>query len=142
MSTRRDLLAFTAGAVAARTVLPLAAKATETHPDAELIRICGAFDATWQQYCDCCFDADPGSPEEDLAMAEQAHYLNIMKDLAKQMYALRASTQDGLVARVRSQALWEQYTVAEEESAAKGTIDDIFKVSIMRDVLAMGNVKA
>jgi Transposase, Mutator family len=44
-------------------------------------RMCGDFDAVWQQYCDCNFDAEPGSVEEDLAMAEQAHYLNIMKQM-------------------------------------------------------------
>ena len=46
MSTRRDFLGFTAGAVAARTVLPMAAKAAPIpviapgNPDAELIRVC------------------------------------------------------------------------------------------------------
>jgi hypothetical protein len=42
MSTRRNLLAFTAGAVA---VLPLAAKAAETHPDRELLSACASFNA-------------------------------------------------------------------------------------------------
>ena len=46
MSNRRDFLGFTAGAVAARTVLPMAAKAAPIpviapgNPDAELIRQC------------------------------------------------------------------------------------------------------
>ena len=40
MSTRRDLLAFTAGAVAAKTVLPLTARAAQpAHPDAALIAL-------------------------------------------------------------------------------------------------------
>ena len=47
MSTRRDFLGFTVDAVAARTVLPMAAKAAPlpaiapgNHPGADLIRVC------------------------------------------------------------------------------------------------------
>ena len=41
MTVRRDFLAFTAGAVVARTVLPLAARAEPgAHPDAALIAAC------------------------------------------------------------------------------------------------------
>ncbi len=42
---RRDFLAFTAGAVAARTVLPIAARAAEPHPDAAVFAACAAFAA-------------------------------------------------------------------------------------------------
>jgi hypothetical protein len=40
VTARRDFLAFTAGAVAAHTVLPLAAKAAPVSPDARLIAYC------------------------------------------------------------------------------------------------------
>ena len=48
MTLRRDFLSMTAGAVAARTVLPMAARAkanvrtsdNRPHPDTELIRVC------------------------------------------------------------------------------------------------------
>ncbi len=50
MTLRRDFLAFTAGAVAARTVLPLAAKTAPegqpsegAHPDATLLTACASF---------------------------------------------------------------------------------------------------
>jgi hypothetical protein len=39
MSTRRDFLALGAGAVAAATVLPIAAASAAGHPDAELVRL-------------------------------------------------------------------------------------------------------
>ena len=56
MSTRRDFLGFTAGAVAARTVLPMAAKAAPMpviapgNPDAELIRLCAEHVANMRAY--------------------------------------------------------------------------------------------
>ena len=45
MSTRRDFIAFTVGAVAARTVLPIAARAEAPNPDAELLRLGASFRA-------------------------------------------------------------------------------------------------
>ena len=54
MSTRRDFLAFTAGAVAARTVLPIGARAETptpgSHPDADLIRICAEHAVNLETY--------------------------------------------------------------------------------------------
>ncbi len=66
MSTRRDLFAFTAGAVVAKTVLPIATRAGPVqHPDTELIAVCAEFDACERQTAiihgtgpDCVVDDD------------------------------------------------------------------------------------
>ena len=66
MSTRRDLSAFTAGAVVAKTVLPIATRAGPVqHPDTELIAVCAEFDACERQTAinhgtgpDCVVDDD------------------------------------------------------------------------------------
>ena len=67
MTLRRDFLGFTAGAVAARTVLPLAARAetppfvhamSPDHPDAKLIAACMAFEEADKALYDPDFDPD------------------------------------------------------------------------------------
>ena len=79
MNTRRDFFAFTAGTVAAKTMLPLAARAEReghsTSSDTELIAVCAEFDAQ--------------SP------------------LVDRMCKLRATTMEGDRARACSLALWD-----------------------------------
>ncbi len=75
MSTRRDFLAFTAGAVAARTVLPAAAMSPD-HPDAKLIAACMAFEAADKALYHPDFDPDAPLDEQcidwDAALAAVA----------------------------------------------------------------------
>ncbi len=61
MSTRRDMLAFTAGAVAARTILPIAARAKTGSPDAALLARCAQLEEMqdeWQRLYDATSDED------------------------------------------------------------------------------------
>ena len=59
MSTRRDMLAFTAGAVVARTILPIAARAETHSSDAALLALCAQLEqmqAEWQRLYDATSD--------------------------------------------------------------------------------------
>jgi hypothetical protein len=106
MSTRRDFFAFTAGAVVAKTVLPLVARAeTVQHPDAVLIAICAEFDACERQTSiihgtgpDCVVD-------DDEANATSAPVFARMRVLLDRMDELRATTPAGIQARAHSLAL-------------------------------------
>ncbi len=106
MSTRRDFFAFTAGAVVAKTVLPLAAHAEPVrHLDAELIAVCAEFDACERQTCiihgtgpDCVVD-------DDEANVVSAPLFTRMHVLLDRMDELRATTPAGIQARAHSLAL-------------------------------------
>ena len=112
MSTRRDFFAFTAGAVVAKTVLPIAARAegmvmttNTSSPDAELIAVCAEFDACEQQTCiihgtgpDCVVD-------DNEANAVSAPIFARMHVLLDRMDELRATTPAGIQARAHSLAL-------------------------------------
>ena len=112
MSTRRDFFAFTAGAVVAKTVLPIAARAEgmaattiPSSPDTELITVCAEFDAHERQTSiihgtgpDCVVDDD----EADVASAP---FYARMHVLLGRMEELRATTPAGIQARAHSLAL-------------------------------------
>ena len=94
MSTRRGFFAFTAGAVVAKTVLPIAARAEPApHPDAELIAVCAEFDACDRQTCiihgtgpDCVVD-------DDEANVVSAPIFTRMHVLLDRMDELRATSR-------------------------------------------------
>ncbi len=139
MTARRDFLAFTAGAVAAKTVLPLAARAEvrhvsapSEHPDAELIAVCAEFDRLEQAYIDRGGDYEPGSPEDDAAEAERDRLSAAQDPLVARMCELRATTREGQAARARSLALWN----AELLKPGSGDTGTCLTAAIVRDLLA------
>ena len=105
MSTRRDFLAFTAGAVATKTVLPLAAGAEPVqHPDADLLAAAERFieheRAIRAMPCDASTEA-----EEEAQEADQRHMFSIQRALTLELETMRATTADGIAARARCLAV-------------------------------------
>ena len=144
MSTRRDFFAFTAGAVVAKTVLPLAARAEgmtvtvmpPAHPDAELIAVCAEFDACERQTSiihgtgpDCVVDDD----EASLVSAPIFARMHVLLD---RMDELRATTPAGIQARAHCLAQHcgsLQYSFDYED-----TIPGRLLGYLMRDSAALG----
>ena len=137
MSTRRDFFAFTAGAVVAKTVLPLAARAEPVqHLDAELIAVCCEFDACERQTAiihgtgpDCVVD-------DDEANAVSAPIFARMHVLLDRMDELRATTPAGIQARAHCLAQHcgsLQYSFDYED-----TIPGRLLGYLMRDSAALG----
>ena len=105
MSTRRDFFAFTAGAVMAKTVLPLAARAEGVsvtgmpHRDAELIAVCAEFDAYERQTCIIHGTGPECVVDDDEASVVSAPIFARMHVLLDRMDELRATTPAGIQAR-------------------------------------------
>ncbi len=104
MTMRRDFLAFTAGAVVTKAVLPLAARAEAPSADADLIAVCAEFDAYERRTCiihgtgpDCIVD----DAEANVASAPLFARMHLLLD---RMDELRATTPAGIQARAHSLA--------------------------------------
>ena len=112
MTLRRDFLAFTAGAVAARTVLPRVGhaatlEAAPAHPDAELLALCAEFDAWEHRFLATDFKAENDTPAAFAAQMEQERCRDAQDSLVDRMCDLRAVTLEGQRARARSLLLWD-----------------------------------
>jgi hypothetical protein len=132
MTMRRDFLAFTAGAVVAKTVLPMAARAENNgsnrtdilpHPDAELLRLIAESDALTAQ-SDALVEGveDYKLPcwVEAEALGDRAYE---MKELA---VAIPAMTADGLRAKAA-------FVIADLDCSG---IASEMALSLARDVMA------
>ena len=137
MSTRRDFFAFTAGAVVAKTVLPLAARAEPApHPDAGLIAVCAAFEA-WERQIniirgtgpDCVVDDDEANVVSAPIFARRDVSLDRMDEL-------RATTAAGIQARAHSLALHAGH--GDYSFDAEDTIPGRLLHYLMRDSAALG----
>ena len=100
MSTRRDFVAFTAGAVAARTVLPIAARAEASNPDAELLRLGASFRAARPAELAAWEHAD-GENDDDGPLTKQASALSSeIAAVVDRIARLRATTLPGLLVKM------------------------------------------
>ncbi len=142
MTLRRDFLGFTAGAVAARTILPKAAHAEAGQgdgspiapsPDAELIAVCAEFDAWQRRFLATDFEAlGDDTPAGLAASAEQRCCIDAQDALLDRMSELRAVTWEGQAARARSLALWD----AELMKPDPHDTNQRLTAAIVRDLLA------
>ena len=117
MTLRRDFLAFTAGAVAAKTVLPIGARAAPlpSHPDAALLGVIGRFMELEREYMDL-FD-DPSSIEDDHAHDLAADRIAEAQDpLLDALCSLRATTAEGIKARALCLLLADQEMDPEQDA--------------------------
>ncbi len=130
MRTRRGFLACTASAVGARAVLPAMAGAETLHPDAELLKVCAAFDALERQYLATDFGQPSRSPKGAAAEAERDRLHNAQRPLVNRMCQLRAVTREGHAARARSYALWDA-----EMMKPQHDIEGLFTQAIVRDLI-------
>ena len=135
MTLRRDLLAFTASAAAARTVLPLAARAegvgASPTPDAELIEVCAEFDAWERRFLATDFEADSDTPAGQAAATEQQRCADAQESLVDRMCELRATTMEGHRARARSLALPDLELMKAESDDSS----DCLTAAIVRDLI-------
>jgi hypothetical protein len=131
VTLRRDFLAFTAGALVAKTVLPIAAMAEVSqvekatpHPDAELLRLCAESSALAAQ-SDALIDGveDYKLPcwVEAEALGDQAY------DLKERVAAMPALTIEGMQAKAA-------FVVADLDW---GSIAPEMALSLARDVMGM-----
>ncbi len=135
MTMRRDFLAFTAGTVVTKAVLPLAARAEAPSPDAALLDACAAYHA--------CEASRPiptgqakvcGTPECDRHEAVQEAITERANDMVDDLADMPAVTREGMQAKARAILLWDG------GNSLKGEPDDYsgdrLMASLLRDLLA------
>ncbi len=144
MSTRRDLLGFTAGAVAARTVLPIAARAetssfvhamSPAHPDATLIAACMAHRAAWDavetKLSEPC-DSIDWTADAELAAEDKA--LSVVAGIrATTLIGVKAKARSILAAFDRDIPTYVGSTVEDE-----ATSHELAAYRLLQDVLILG----
>jgi hypothetical protein len=133
MTLRRDFLAMTAGAVAAKTVLPLAAGAetlsasrTRSSPDALLIETCFRFaEADWESWYRYCTAPDDVADEQDTpADTDTLHWI----------VATPATTPEGWHAKALAAAAWNRAAYDDPEDDRDGVTPII--AALLRDMVA------
>ncbi len=144
MNTRRDFFAFTAGAVAAKTVLPLAARAGEgaksAFPDADLIAVCAEFDACDRQATTIHGTGPDSIVDDGKADAASTPLRARMHALLDRMEDLRATTPPGIQARAHSLAQHGGH--GEYTFDCPTTMAGRLLHMLMRDSVALGGLSA
>ncbi len=144
MTLRRDFLGFTAGAVAARTVLPIAARAetppfvhamSPAHPDAALIAACmahrSACDAVDAKMSEPCDSVD-WTADAELAAENEA--LSVVADIrAMTLIGVKAKARAILAAFDRDIPTYVGSTVEDEATA-----HELAAYRLLHDVLILG----
>ncbi len=126
MTTRRDLLGLTAGAVAAGAV-PVVPQVAPVHPDAELIRVCAEHQRAYDLVNSCGFDDDsPGY------IALYDAYIRHHDRLT----ALRATTREGAEAKMRS--IMKEGRMCDGRLDVEGMTAAQWAMDTLQDLLAMG----
>ena len=97
----------------------VATAAIPSNPDAELIRLCAAFDKLTAEYNATNFDVLPDTPEGERAAAEQSRISDLQDELIDPICALRPMTLAGFLAVARALVLWGQVPLSCVESGAK-----------------------
>lgn len=105
MTRRRDFLAFTAGAAASGVALPIAIAHAADNPDAELIALCGQFDALEQQAL-ALYDGPTRIKDEDECDALHDAITDQQRPLLARLCEMRATTEAGFRARAATANLW------------------------------------
>ena len=130
---RRNLLTAAAASLGLPgTVIASNARGPDTHPDAELMQTCAAFDALERIYVATGGGHEIGSLAEAVAEAEQDRISEAQRELVTRMCDLRAATREGMAARAHSLALWD----AELLKDGDGDAGTRLTAAIVRDLLA------
>ena len=95
------------GAAALLGMAGAAMAATPSNPDAELIRLCAAFDKLTAEYSATDHDVLFDTPEGERAEAERARINDLQDELIDPICALRPTTLPGFTALARTLALWD-----------------------------------
>ena len=154
MTARRDFLAFTAGAVAARTVLPLAAKAEPTahrwpddlfppgqhprldpHPDRELLVAIAEFEALEREFLGLFEDEAPTYIKDEQERTRlAASIFEAQKPWLEVVCSLRATTLDGMRARMGC-CLLENQELDPEAGLQSQYINERLMAVLLRDLM-------
>ena len=129
---RRRLLATAAGLAAA--LAPAAALAAASSPDAELIRLCGEFDALQRRIL-ALYPEGATPIEDDNERAEAIAPLSDAQDeLLDRICALRATTPAGIKARAKTLVLFvpDKAECADDEG---GYVDERMIAALLRDLV-------
>jgi hypothetical protein len=145
MSTRRDLLGFTAGAVAARTVLPMAAmaKGAQLAPplsrDTALIAALAEFDAI-ERYVFSLYPGEVNAIEDDDERDALIRPLSEAQwGMLDRVCGVQARTLEGILARARTIVLQDGELDPAVDAMADGYTNERLVAALLRDLLAMGN---
>ena len=132
MTARRDFFAFTAGAVAARTVLPIAAaRAAVPDREAELIAACAAFERLAVVYAEACGAAEDMAHDATLDRLDAA-----MSPWLATICRVPAETLGGLRAKARALAAWDGDAFVPNDDP-RGCTDERLRASLIRDLLTV-----
>ena len=133
---RRDVLALTAGAGAAAfgIALPIAAAQAGDNPDAELIALCGQFDAMERQIR-ALYDAHTRLEDEPALMLAVAPIEADQKLLARRICSTVAVTPEGHLARVRTFLLWSGIVNPSVRAESADYLEDRFTGAMWRDLV-------
>ena len=133
-TTRRTLFGASAAALTLGTLPALAgpAAASASHPDAELIAVCAAFDRL-EAHINSLYEGKANAIEDDDERDEAIEPLTERQEpLLDRMCAIRAKTPAGWQAKARSLAGWDLEILYESEHAVSW--DDRMLVSLIRDM--------
>ena len=131
MNRRRDFLALTAGAAAFGITLPIGVAHAGNNPDAELIALCGQFDALERQIHALGVQIEDDDAR-DLAVApiEAAEKL-----LAKRICSIVATTPEGHLARMRTFLLRNGIVNPSARAESADCLEDRFRGAMWRDLV-------
>ena len=149
MTFRRDFLSMTAGAVAAKTVLPMAAKAEKLrqdgavltpHPDAALLAALSEFDAIEHHFLSLYDRRHSRYIEDDDDRDAVVVSLNeAQQPSLERVCSLPARTLEGILARVRTIVLQDAELNPAVDAVTEGYANDRLMAALLRDLLAMGS---
>ncbi len=134
--TRRAM--FASGATLAIAGTAAAAPPAAAGPDAELLKLCAAFDALERAYQATPFDCAPCSPEDQASDAERERIIRVQMPLVDRMTELRATTRAGQIARARSLVLWKPEMLED----GPGDFGECLASAIVRDLVAPAGASA
>ena len=138
MTLRRDFLAFTAGAVAARTVLPVVAHAAPADPAAELVRLADAIDENDRRSSSLDKERDRTSDRAERArlQAMQEPLTEASWDLRAALAEIPATTMEGFRAKARVVRLYDY----EGDGFASPYSQEAVAYSLANDLLGLATV--
>ena len=142
MTLRRDFLAMTAGAVAAKTMLPLAARAQGSqieiftpHPDATLLALCQAFHQA-------CTDLAAVNAKDDPTDEEIGPIVDAWGAPIDTITSTPATTLEGV--RAKAQAVIDAFSSGGVDRHRGETVEEtaghheLMAWRLMHEILAMG----
>lgn len=131
MSTRRNLLASTVGAVVAGAALPLGAKATPPQPDADLLTACAAFNAIEAEVrrIDAKGSAHPDYDDGEMNIAIFAWY-----EALEVVHGIPSRTSAGLKAKAAIAHTILEHCLTDNNAPPDQDREEFFALSVLGEM--------